>query len=1159
MLYLTSSNHLEPLADAFIRAVQEQCASGAIDALTPTCLLVPNPQVETFFRFYMARRTGIVANLQCHFLRDFLGLWLPQAPTPMRLLTREAMQGMLLGVLSGANQVFDDPVMQPVRAYLDAAGHQTDDRERRCFQLTAQIARVFDDYHLSRPEMLRVWSHGQPVCESGYAATEAWQRALWLALFRPDGERDRLASASGMRWVTLPELCEREDWAQAQLPEHIHVFGLSYVPRVFHALLARLARSAEVYVYTPYPVQPSRDDTTLPPLLRHWRRPGDEHHRLLGEAGVEAVVGEVEGQTPADQTVLTRLQHAIWQGVTPPIDSGSSTDSHLKILACSGMRREAEVIANEIWALMLQDDEPESGREPLRFHDIAVIVNTQERDAYQTHLAAAFKECHDIPYTMIDVPAAVESRFVEALTWLLALPFGAFTRQELLRLLSHPAFLSRLPDADTDQWLAWCNDLAIVHGADREAHRETYIQRDVYNWEQGRRRLMLGSFMSGATGMSGADRGETRSFQLGESAYLPQEYAQGQLANAASFAVIVRSLIEDARFCQTERLSLRDWAAFLSHLVTAYLDAPSEAEARYVSRCLHIVQALEDLNANGRPVSYRMAYEFIIAALEDLDGHHRGYLTGGVAISSFRPMRPVPFRVVFIAGMGEGVFPAADRHDPLDVRRAARQMGDVTPREQDEYMFLETVVSAQQRLYLSYVCRDAQTGETLQPASVVQELVAFAGEGVIPVLHHSMARHARDYFPDVLAPAAAPSTPLINVLPEARREAQTLALREDLQRFCDTHQRPFPSLETLKAELPPEPWQRLKQHLGYIDIDDGPCGQAALPDTMALPLSALLQFLYCPLQAWAQLRLGFRTEADDDVLTCEDEPFTTPWLVTARLLRDTFWDKLRRDAQEQTHVPFEPLYDAHVKHDELAGTLPTGLFFESERRKHLQVLAHWHANLRSPLLERMSDLTTVRFGQAETHTSTEELCAPIVLETELQDNGKAKSVRVELYGRLEAVSRTLPGSLTLVTAPKPREYDGVRGFMDAVVLAASGMAWERPFRTLVNTTDRMRTTAFSPLSQDEAAGYLRHLLEELFNSPHDYLLPVEAVLRSHRPRNKRSVVDLVQDMRRDPYARYRSRYGPVPFPERYAPPAEGEAARMVSSRFDLYFNKQLTA
>ncbi len=39
---------------------------------------------------------------------------------------------------------------------------------------------------------------------------------------------------------------------------------------------------------------------------------------------------------------------------------------------------------------------------------------------------------------------------------------------------------------------------------------------------------------------------------------------------------------------------------------------------------------------------------------------------------------------------------------------------------------------------------------------------------------------------------------------------------------------------------------------------------------------------------------------------------------------------------------------------------------------------------------------------------TEMLCAPIVLETELQDHGKSKSVEMELYGRLAAVE-ALPG------------------------------------------------------------------------------------------------------------------------------------------------------
>ncbi len=78
--------------------------------------------------------------------------------------------------------------------------------------------------------------------------------------------------------------------------------------------------------------------------------------------------------------------------------------------------------------------------------------------------------------------------------------------------------------------------------------------------------------------------------------------------------------------------------------------------------------------------------------------------------------------MVFVLGLGEGRFPARDMRNPLDLRGARRLPGDVTARERDQYMFLETLISTQERLYLSYVSRDSQTGESIEPSSVIKEL-----------------------------------------------------------------------------------------------------------------------------------------------------------------------------------------------------------------------------------------------------------------------------------------------------------------------------------------------------------------------------------------------------------------------------------------------------
>lgn len=1163
MLYLHMSNQVETLVAELIRTLEAQRESGAVDVLTPTRLIVPNLQVETFLKFSLARRTGIAANLQCQFLRNFLASLLPETLEPVRLLDRTTLQSLILSVL-GRDEVRGDPAMQSVRDYLDAAGTHADDIDVRRFQLAAQLARVFQEYSLTRPEMIHAWEQGETVCRGLSAATETWQRAIWLALFAPGGKRDRLAAASDMRWIHVAEFGGSTPWDPETLPPQVHMFGLSYVARAFHQIFARLAQDTEMYLYTLSLFRPELTDDDIVPTLRVWGRPGRENVQLLLAAGVHEMVSHEVDPTAGGTALLHRLQQAILVGQPPLTPEGDhvAADPSWRILACPSIRREVEIIANEIWTLMLAA-EANHAPERLRFHDIAIIVNAREADVYQTHITSVFKECHDIPLTFIDVPVAAESGFVEAVNCLLALPFGSFTRQDLLRVLTHPAFLCRLPEVDAEEWLTWCDQLAIVHGADREAHANTYIQRDLFNWEQGGRRLLLGTFMGGARS------GETRSFELGDMAYLPQEFAQDRLANAASFALIVRSLIADARFCQTERLSLSDWAAFLSHWLTAYLDAPVERDEVYVSRCLQIVQDLESLDLDGQPVSYRIAYEFVASALENLEQHHSDYLTGGVVVSSFQPMRAIPFRVVFVAGMGEGNFPSCERDDPLDVRQSQRQVGDVSPREQELYMFLETLVSTRSRLYLSYVSRDEQTGEILQPSSAIQELMVFAGSGTIApetlagrVIHHPLRRYDPRYFPDLFPPHEG-ETHLTNVMPAARREAQAVALRNDLQRFCQTHGRATPSLHDLQTELEAEPWERLQDHLSLIPPADAPAGLLStmgIGDTLALSLTHLRQFLYCPLQAWARWRLGLREDDSDDILSREDEPFDTPRLLATVLLREIFFEKLVCDARDGDNTPFADLYDRQAAHAELVGTLPTGIFLEAERHKHLRLLENWQTNLHQANFGAFAAPQVIRLGRADEHAAVDAVLEPIVLEVELPHSGQsARALQVELHGRTEAVSQTLPGSLTLVTSQTPQDRDILRGFFDQVVLSAATNMPSVPYHGIVNAADTLQATAFGPISQAEATTYLQELVSDLLGAPHPYLLPVEAVLRFQHPRNDRSLPDIVQTLRDNPRSHYSSRYGPVPFPERYAAPSQVDAERMMARRFGLFFEKQMTA
>src|SRR5262249_13261329 len=145
---------------------------------------------------------------------------------------------------------------------------------------------------------------------------------------------------------------------------------------------------------------------------------------------------------------------------------------------------ELEAVAAEIWRLVRADP-------TLRLNEIAVVIPELAKDLYLSHVGAIFEESHGLPHSIIDLGAGSGHRMTEAANMLLELPFGSFTRRELLPLITHPSLMARFPEASPVEWLRLADDLGIVRGADRTDNAGTYIERDVLNWDQGLRRLAL--------------------------------------------------------------------------------------------------------------------------------------------------------------------------------------------------------------------------------------------------------------------------------------------------------------------------------------------------------------------------------------------------------------------------------------------------------------------------------------------------------------------------------------------------------------------------------------------------------------------------------------------------------------------------------------------
>ena len=830
----------------------------------------------------------------------------------------------------------------------------------------------------------------------------------------------------------------------------------------------------------------------------------------------------------------------------------------------------------------------------MRLSDIAVIVNSSARDLYLPQIESVFSACHNLPGSFSDLPGSASSRLIEAASMLLKLPFGRFTRAEMLSLLSHPALSSRLEGLTAGDLAALAEKLGIIYGADRSDHEGTYVDEDVFNWDQGVRRLALGAFMTGGKS------GDERIFTAPAGRWLVEEVTGDALPAAARFGMLVRSLLADARYVRKEQLTLGQWAAFFTSQVERYFEA---TEARDENDRLKIGGALGRLEQMdwGIKVSGRTAAAMAGRALSELPGGRGRYLAEGVVVSSFLPMRAIPFKVVFLLGLGEGLFPAAGRRDALDLRAAKRRAGDVDPSERDRYMFLETLLCTREKLYLSYVRRDEQTGDSLQPSAVVQELLHTLKNGYLGEegLEQLKVEPALRRYDDQLS---------LNqtFIDEARVEAQVQAVAASWQKHSGAPVAgdPASGFNAIMKYAAPGEWEKLSKMLklpaGPPDPEEAspqPFAEVGLPgreDEVFLTTTALRRFLECPMQGWASAMLGL-AETEDDQADREEEDFEIARLAETTLLRSAF-----NQAATQNSEPAD-VYSRMADRIKLSGHFPVGEPGRVLSDKHLKILSGWQRMLMTMNSGGTGlSLERLRFGRSFAAESAEVMLDPLLLEAEkVAGQGVVTRVPVRLSGLSEGLLEDRRISISLQPAPLPDNPGGennaakiyrllLRGLLDHLVLSAADALTKETRAVRVIYAGGTGEAGYlglklAPVSAEEAGRWLAALAADLLSGPHAYLLPCEAILISfhrylkaqikgdrgedegvagasaasppgllYRPDGLK-IASAIGEMAEDDYTSFSSLYGPVPKPRNYCPPAAEDLAAMIERRFSPLF------
>jgi exodeoxyribonuclease V gamma subunit len=719
-LKIHTSNRLENLAGQLASVLAEP--SGP--PLASEIIVVQSRGMARWVSLELAARTGVCMNCEFPFPRTFveqtLRAFFPGL-APTEEFSTDAMTWKIYALLLA---LLKKKEFAPVRQYLAS------EDPLRTHQLAEKAAALYDQYLVYRPAMLMEWERG-----SGHD----WQSVLWRELVRTAKNPMHIAAAH----ESLGEKMSMQP--TAPLPARISLFGIASLPPYYIRIFFGLAKHSAVEFFS---LAPSREyfGHDLPKKLKAKRlarlaataakisdETSPDGNPLLVSLGklnrdftesridIDERAGFVAKEMPEQfvepdrDDALAVVQRDILNatargtGENPRVDF-SPADRSIQIHSCHSPMREVEVLHDELLAFFENDP-------TLRPRDILVMTPDIER--YAPFIEAVFRfpenERHAIPFSVADRSPRAESGTVETFLALLELPGSRCTATEIFSLLERPALRRRFDfdDDDIETMRGWIGESGIRWGIDAKHRAEFELpEMGMNTWRAGLRRLLLGLAMAGKNramfgGIMPCDEVEGNSAEL--------------LGRFTSAAEALFALAEDL---PRER-TLAVWADTLVEILGNFFTAenPDAArDVRFMQTALDRLREIATGSGSREKIAFRALKHFFSGLLDDTE-QRGGFLTGGVTFCSLKPMRSIPARVVCLLGMGDQDFPRRAVTPAFDLMAAKPECGDRSARDDDRFCFLESLLSARERLYISFTGRSVIDNGEIPPSVLVSELL----------------------------------------------------------------------------------------------------------------------------------------------------------------------------------------------------------------------------------------------------------------------------------------------------------------------------------------------------------------------------------------------------------------------------------------------------
>lgn len=665
-LFCTFSQNIERLADK----LKQDLIASSTHPFSKKIIITPSQPLKDYLIDFFAKELGIVTSIQFLSLKQAINDWL--FPLGKKIPDSTEISLALEEIIE---QSWQKDKKNKLYSYI--ACEEESKRSKRIIGLSDQLSNIFEEYGTYGLHFLPIWTK-----------KPGWQQTLWNQIF-----------SFQSNW-TYP--LEATQFLPTQ-NRSIFVFGFSFLPLSYLQILKQIG--ALFYFFSPCELfwedihtdrersflrkklaqigisiekreEISHYDAAAHPLLANWGKLG---RALLKNLDLFSLTSTELYKIEKKNYNLQKLQEQIlcFERTEPIFQA----DSSLQLHSAPTKLREVEVLFDTLTTLIQRTSIPLD----------QIIVLAPDITIYAPYIEMIFAN-HPLAYTIENAPI-FSNKAAHGFILLKKVLEEDFSLHSIYALLDETIFCTKQgwnPDR-SKQIKKWLGSASIRQ------------EEESCNWDAGISRLLLGIVTLAPL----------------ESHWPIDAISLTDIELFSDFLCVFTSLQQDLSLLRSEKMTLGSWLLYIEALLLKYFDIENDG----------FLQEIKQLQKRSQNLSLLRSYESIERIMDRLlRKKTKLQKTQHLKQIHFRSLQEgciYPSEVIWMLGMDEDLIPRVLQSSSLS--ELSQNLGlDYIPTyaEQDRYLLLEALFSAQKHLLFSYERMDSKDQKPKGCSFLIEELQA---------------------------------------------------------------------------------------------------------------------------------------------------------------------------------------------------------------------------------------------------------------------------------------------------------------------------------------------------------------------------------------------------------------------------------------------------